>query len=108
MQGMPPEATILYKKIKSIMQYTGFNDKNGKELYDADLFKHDDLDNIIFRVWRIQGGFVINTLVEMWQDDIKEDYPKMVYESLSENQTLSWLENRFEIIGNIYENKNLL
>lgn len=76
-----------------IMQYTGLKDKNGKEIYEGDICKVQDFDveivEIIFRNGCFEG---INRNKE---------------NSLS-NPYLEISGQYYEIIGNIYENKELL
>jgi len=77
-----------------IMQCTGLNDKNGKEIYEGDIIKFQwpnedyDLAKIIF----IRGGFMANRLAEDGVDNIM----------------LSIACRNSEIIGNVYENPELL
>lgn len=71
-----------------LMQYTGLHDKNGKEIYDGDILKADvceDGDEEILPVEFRKGGFVFGYY----------------------NSALRYAEN-FEIIGNIYENPELI
>lgn len=65
----------------SIMQYTGLKDKNGKEIYEGDLLKVND----------------VNTVMEVkWYDD-------------SAGFNLAYLnKNTCEVIGNIHENPELI
>lgn len=86
------------------MQATGLTDIHNIPLYEGDLFKsQNEKDSIIYRVWRVKGGFAINTNVKMWQKDILCDYPYPLI-PLADEQTVSWFEGNCYIIGNIYEN----
>jgi uncharacterized phage protein (TIGR01671 family) len=80
-----------------VMQYTGLKDKNGNEIYEGDLVKLHGNDKLIVPV--IFG----------WGDD-NEGYSdsygwcfgsRVVGDSAS-------LDGRTEVIGNIYENPDLL
>ena len=83
------ENDILYKKDLKIMQYTGLKDKNGKEIYEGDIF-HIGSKKILYVVeWidcglkgkQIRNGSWIG--LDFWKKDI-------------------------EILGNIYENPELM
>jgi uncharacterized phage protein (TIGR01671 family) len=93
-----------------IMQYTGLKDKNGKEIYEGDIVKHIDawgrkkVDHIIGAVIFGEGKFSIhcqgaddNRTYRGWL--IKGEYGHE--EPLTSNTCQ-------EIIGNIYENGDLL
>lgn len=98
----------------NIMQYTGLKDKNGKEIYEGDIMRVLDRDwsdvekdTKTFIVYYAEDAFILTTQV-----GIKER------ESENPNQyNKDWIEaklsrkygrDRFEIIGNVYENPNLL
>lgn len=78
-----------------VMQYTGLKDKNGKEIYEGDIVKHIDLDS------REEQNMVVSWFEYMgnWR--------------AGETTSLGYLLRKddiysIEIIGNIYENKELL
>lgn len=76
-----------------LMQYTGLNDKNGKEIYEEDIlfFRDENMKYIV--VWQ-DAAFIIKSI------EIRKYSEKMC-----------WLDDTeicCEIIGNVYENKNLL
>lgn len=72
-----------------VMQYTGLKDKNGVEIFEADIYHHGDI-NINYKVIFDGGQFIGNQVG---------------------NSSLSgltyWLD-RIEVIGNIYENPELI
>lgn len=77
----------------TIMQYTGLKDKNGKEIFEGDIVKiipmnlFDD-NRFVGKVMFYDGSFVV--------DNGKES--KFLFREMDE----------IKIIGNIYENKDLL
>lgn len=74
----------IQNKQLEIMQYTGLKDKNGKEIYEGDIYKYG------------------NTPLEYREIP---RYPDRLFHLIGERV---WLPEDIEITGNIYENKELL
>ncbi len=82
-------------------QYTGRKDKNGTEIYEGDVLKFKDYDinnkeevkYVLGEIYWAEGhgGFAIK-------------YPELKYARF----TLDSISSCAEVIGNIYENSNLL
>ena len=77
---------------KTVGQYTGLKDKNGKEIYEGDILKNKREEN--FKLY--------------WNEEMCAFYLQNI-SWLSEDTPVEFhrMEN-FEIIGNIFENKELL
>ena len=84
----------LDKKEITLMQYTGLKDKNGKEIYEEDIVK--DKDGLLFVVgWGEDTAQFSTYPLDKDNDDHRERF----------NGEQS---DDFEIIGNIYKNKDLI
>ena len=80
-----------------LMQYTGLRDKNGKEIYEGDIIKYKFPYDI-----RLKHISPVKFLKTEASFGIKNRYGNEIpLYTISAN-------NYFEVIGNIYENKNLL
>jgi len=73
-----------------LMQYTGLHDEKGKEIYEGDILRDEQGEGFV--VW-CEGD-------AMWGVEKNEDW---VYPF-----SCNVYRNTHEIIGNIYENKDLL
>ena len=83
-------------RMQDLMQYTGLKDKNSKEIYEGDivLIKLDETSTWYKTVVGFKKGAFIADLID------KEDYVYIFHHGFTGDD--------FEIIGNVYENKNLL
>ena len=80
-----------------LMQYTGLKDKNGKEIYEGDIIKYKFPYDT-----RLKHISPVKFLETEASFGIKDRYGNEIpLYTISAN-------NYFEVIGNIYENKNLL
>lgn len=82
----------------TVGQFTGFSDKTGKEIYESDILKMSIHDRT-------------ETCAVGWNDKIGAWCIAIVgnYYSLGSYPLGQWVEEaKFEIIGNMYENRELL
>lgn len=73
---------------KTLCQFTGLHDKNGEEIYEGDIVECDD-----------KGS---KSLHEVRFTSEKCDESRFGWDSVG------WYENEIEVIGNIYENPELI
>lgn len=94
-EGLSPEDFLILPTTDDIilMQFTGLHDKNGKEIYEGDIVNCIDTNPAIFEVKFIEGGFCC-TSNNILPFDINSFYPS--------------IGCRIEVIGNIYENPELM
>ena len=79
-----------------LMQYTGLKDKNGTEIYEGDIVTNASTE-LIFQVVYKAPSFC-----RKWIDDVSKRYHDPI-------ETMAWNTHIIcEVIGNIYENPELL
>ena len=85
-----------------LMQFTGLLDKNGKEIYEGDIYKASEVNLPTYQVLYKNGAFCGGINMEnceplAWEFKVgfgmKED---------------EWVQTFLEVIGNIYETPELL
>lgn len=70
-----------------LMQYTGIDDKNGKEIYEGDIVKYE---NMTGKIMFFNGSFIMSNFEE------------------TEEWELGVINEELEIMGNIYDNPELI
>ena len=77
-----------------LMQYTGLKDKNGVEIYEGDIVESNSHRPSLFKIDFIEGGFCAYQKNIEYPLDINHFYPSVGCQ--------------IKVIGNIYENPELL
>ena len=90
--------TAFYEVIPdTICQYTGLTDKNGRKIWENDIVRHEDLTN----------GRYIARKQPMKNSVIKWNCKEVKFER-SDRRDIYKPESRLEVIGNIFDNADLL
>jgi uncharacterized phage protein (TIGR01671 family) len=88
-----------------IVQFTGVYDKYGTEMYSDDVIS-DGKNN--YRIYAMPGGFTIKaTFWSAIMDDVRQG-DELIMDPLSDVQTISYIAQLCEVVGNIYANPELL
>ena len=82
-------------------QFTGLNDKNGKEIYEGDILRYDR-----------SGCFsAVEWCVSQWSQAVITPKGKRYYGMADRYDTIDCIDMKLdehEIVGNIHENPNML
>lgn len=106
-----------------LMQYTGLKDRNGKDIYEGDVvdyYRHKyrrKLGVVKFGEYEQDGsggeyvptkclGFYVET-IKVFPSPLELEFNEEPYEA-EEEKTVSILEFDYEVIGNIFENPELI
>jgi len=99
--------TKYYVRTETVCMFTGIVDIQDHKVFEDDLRITDD-GKTIFRIYRINGGFVIKDSV--WMKNIQDLKfgDDLIFAHLTDAQTKSWLMSGTKHYGNIYDNSNLI
>ena len=107
----------LFKEVDAdIMQYTGLKDKNGKEIYEGDILSYKHIaytDCSKTKIEEVEDESFIEIITYAPMASIVKPHSKNVkcfgYDNVNkECLILDLISDEVEIIGNIYENPELL
>ncbi len=85
-----------------MMQFTGLRDKNGKDIYEGDIVKLEGINGEIWAVYWFYDRWCLGD-GKKGMGGFQEDYDNGDY---YDGDDINW--DKSEIIGNIYENPELL
>lgn len=92
-----------------LMQYTGLKDKNGVEIYEGDIVARKNVT--VWEKYTDAKGEVWNRMTNRKADHFAEVYYNPKKAAFETNNSHLWLAGGYpdiEVIGNIYENEDLL
>ena len=89
-----------------LMQYTGLKGKNGKEIYEGDIVRYESEDGDVWTAQIIWDTGEENIFISGFRSQPIHDVTEEIYDE-NGNPPLDWT-GEVEVIGNIYENEDLL
>ena len=96
-----------------LMEFIGRTDKHGKQVYEGDIFSHNNkqtVNNYII-TYTDNFGFVAWQITKKFKERIKDGIPDSLYNGISPYLRFSefyGMMKHCEVIGNIYETPEML
>ena len=103
------DISVFLSEIENLMQYTGLKDKNGVEIYEGDIIQTTDKKENEKNSWiGVVEDNNFGWLALKYKEYLNPSWLGALSAPINEPQTATWINSTCEIIGNIYENKELL
>ena len=98
------------KECCPLMQYTGLKDKNGVEIYSGDILSSKNCSYYVYNNKPWVGCIVDDAYggMSLTYKEYVKDVFSLMSKPTNDAQTASWIIESCEVIGNIYENPELL
>jgi len=95
-----------YQERFIFLQFTGFHDKNDREIYEGNIIKdkHGIKWKVIFEMGKFSAFCNTESIIE--EINVRKDKDLTFEEEVIEKLDMWWIGS--EVIGNIYENPKLL
>lgn len=93
-------------KKDTLCQYTGLKDKNGKKIYEGDIFAVPEEEGYFVVQWG--DGYFELQFYGYYEKCLDGNAYETVWDKLDVDPIWDWNLENMEIIGNIYDNPELL
>ena len=91
----------------TVCQYTGLTDKEGKKIFDGDIIRRKVYVYSLGRIKPDKERMLIG-VVEWYNDGINAGHWTISAKDEHDNPTKYYFDNSYDVIGNIFDNPDLL